>query len=100
MYNWYHEYRPWAFRIGSVLLWIMSASIYTAYVAVMLGYDSGLSFFTFITHNERAHVPGVTIFTLVTLVYFSFIMFWALAQMRLAGLLELIEGETTPYSLR
>ena len=87
-------------RISSIFLAIMSVSIYLAYIAVMLGYESGFSFFTYITHNDNAHVPGITVFTLITLVYFSFIMFWSLAQMRLAGLLELIKGETTPYSLR
>ncbi|GMH84178.1 hypothetical protein TL16_g09840 [Triparma laevis f. inornata] len=99
IFDWYHEYRPWAMRISSIILTIMSLSIYFAYIAVMLGYSSGLSFFTYVTHRENAHVPGITVFTLITLVYFSFIMFWSLAQMRLAGQLELIIGETTPYSL-
>ena len=98
-FNWYHEYRPWVMRVSSICLWIMSFAILMAYIAVMVGYDSGLSFFTYLTHRAGAHVGGITVFTLLTLSYFSFLMFWSLAQMRLSGLLELIQGETTPYSL-
>ena len=86
-------------RITSVMLWVMSFAILMAYIAVMVGYDSGLSFFTFVTHRPGAHVGGITVFTLLTLGYFAFIMFWSLMQMRLAGEIELIAYETTPYSL-
>jgi len=98
-FDWYNEYRPWLMRISSIMLWVLSFAILMAYIAVMVGYDSGLSFFTYVTHRQGAHVGGITVFTLLTLGYFAFVMFWSLMQMRLSGEYELIAYETTPYSL-
>jgi hypothetical protein len=99
-YWWHIKWKPRLQKLTSILLGFFSLSIALAYIGVMAGYDSDLSFFKDIVHNDSIHVGGITTFTLFSLGYMSTVIFWSLGQMRLAGMVELVpDRQTTPYSL-
>jgi len=98
--KWMYFWRPMLLKVAACTTGAISATFLLAYIGVMTGYSSGLSFFTLIVHSPTSHVGSVTVFCLATLGYFSFVLFWSLGQMRVAGQMELIGGrETTPKSL-
>ena len=79
---WYIKWKPRLQRVMSVFLGLFSFIIVLAYIGVMTGYNSHLSFFKDIVHSEKVHMGGITTFTLFSLGYMSWIIFWSLGQMR------------------
>ncbi|GMI22775.1 hypothetical protein TeGR_g11457, partial [Tetraparma gracilis] len=60
MVKWMYFWRPIVLRSGSVALGLLSFAFLLAYIGVMTGYNSGISFFTIIVHHDTSHVGGIT----------------------------------------
>jgi|NorSeaMetagenome_1021524.scaffolds.fasta_scaffold167129_2 hypothetical protein len=61
---WYIRWKPMIQKVSSVTLGMFSFTIAMAYIGVMLGYESDLSFFKDIIHSPKVHVGGITTFAL------------------------------------
>jgi hypothetical protein len=98
MYNWEIKYRPVLLKIAAVLFLSLSLFSFLGVINSMKGVSQNTSVYFLAVHGGET-VGGITLFILVTLGYVTYLTTWALFQMRLAGLMELVPHRTTPESL-
>ena len=98
-YNWYVRTRPLLFKLGAVVAAVFSLFSYLGVVGSMHNVNSNVSVYFLAVHSPSANGAGVVVFVLVTFGYAAYVAFWALFQIRVAGLMELVPFSTTPESL-
>lgn len=98
MYNWEIKNKPYFLKALAAFFLTLSLFSFLGVISSMAGVDKSTSVYFIAVHNGES-VAGVTIFILITLGYVVYLTTWALFQMRLAGLMELVPHRTTPESL-
>ena len=98
-YEWHVHYRPLLFKSGCFFCSLLSLFSFLGVVGSMDGVDFNVSVYYKATHDSKATPAGITLFLFITLGYSTYITYWALFQVKMAGLLELQPHRTTPESL-
>lgn len=97
-YKWYCIYRPVLYRVAAVAAFCLSVLSFIGVVSSMHNIPpDGSPYFTMV--HSAATPGGIVIFILVTLGYSVFVTLWSLFQMKLGGMMEMVQGRTTPESL-
>eukprot|EP01038_Epipyxis_sp_PR26KG_P013392 gene13392-17956_t len=96
---WYIKVKPILLKIAALLAGLMSILSFLGVVCSMTGVRNEVSVYFLATHDSQATVGGITVFILFTFGYTVYITSWAIFQMRLSGLMELVPMRTTPESL-
>jgi len=95
---WHLKILPWCRRIGAVLALAIAIFMLLGVMGSING-AKGVSIYYHIVHSDSANAGGIVIFVLFTLGYTAYITLWSLLQVKVAGLMELVEGQTTPQSM-
>jgi hypothetical protein len=98
-HKWFVTYRPWAMKIGAIVLALMSLFSFIGVCSCMAGADNSASIYYKAVHDPSATAGGIVIFIFGSLGYTAYITSWALFQMNFAGLMILVKYSTTPESL-
>ena len=99
-YNWHVKYRPMYLKFASICCFILSIFSFLGVVCSMMGVNNEVSVYFLAVHDtDHANRGGIALFILITLGYTVYITTWALFQMKIAGMMELVPYRTTPLSL-
>lgn len=100
-YKWYIKYKPILLKVASIACFVLSLFSFLGVVCSMQGVDNGVSVYFRAVHGSDDYVNrgGIALFILVTLGYTVYMTTWALFQMKIAGMMELVPYRTTPLSL-
>ena len=98
-YNWITKYKVWGKRTLATLWLCVSVMSFVGAICSMEGISPYNSPFFLAAHDPNASITGLIFFVFVTLGYVAYVSMWSLFQMRLAGLMDLVPGRTTPESL-
>lgn len=100
-YKWHIKYKPWLLVVGTVLCSVLSLFSFLGVVCSMQGVDNNVSVYFQAVHGSDDYVNrgGIALFILITLGYTVHMTTWALFQMKIAGMMELVPYRTTPLSL-
>ena len=98
-YGWHTVWKRW--WNGFVCFVWVACSVFSFVGAVcsMKGISPYNSPYFLAIQAEGASTGGIVIFILFTLGYTTYVSMWSLFQMRMAGLMDLVPGRTTPESL-
>lgn len=100
-YKWFIKYKPVLLKVAAVFCLVLSLFSFLGVVCSMQGVDNGVSVYFRAVHGSEDYVNrgGIALFILVTLGYTVYMSTWALFQMKIAGMMELVPYRTTPLSL-
>ena len=98
-YNWEILYRPRLLKLLAIVALAFSIFSFLGVVCSMNGVTNQASVYFLAVHTTNIQGGGIVVFILVTLGYTTYITFWSLFQMRIAGMMELVPFRTTPESL-
>lgn len=98
-YSWHIVVRPVLNKALAGVAAVFSLFSYLGVIGCMKNVRNSVSVYYLAVHDPYATGGGVVIFILVTMGYCVYVAFWSLFEMRLAGLMELVPGCTTPESL-
>ncbi len=98
-YHWQLDYRPKVLKVVSVCMALMSIFSFIGVVSSMGGIDPKNSIYFIAVEDPRATTGGIVIFIFFTLGYTVYVTLWSLFQIKFAGLMDLVPGQTTPESL-
>ena len=98
-YNWYIFWKPTFLQLASLCCYVLSAFSIVGVICSMDGVPSTASLYFVTVHDASATPAGIASFVLFSLGYATYVSFWALFQIRLAGFMELVPFKTTPESL-
>ena len=98
-YRWHLKIIPLLYRVGAVLTALLAIFMLLGVIGSIKGVASNVSVYYTIVHSDSANATGIVIFVLFTLGYTAYITLWSLLQVKVAGLMELVEGSTTPESM-
>eukprot|EP00595_Chromulina_sp_UTEXLB2642_P000739 CAMPEP_0196763202 /NCGR_PEP_ID=MMETSP1095-20130614/3632_1 /TAXON_ID=96789 ORGANISM="Chromulina nebulosa, Strain UTEXLB2642" /NCGR_SAMPLE_ID=MMETSP1095 /ASSEMBLY_ACC=CAM_ASM_000446 /LENGTH=748 /DNA_ID=CAMNT_0042115913 /DNA_START=674 /DNA_END=2920 /DNA_ORIENTATION=+ len=99
-YIWYCEVKPIVLKIVAFLAFCLSVLSFIGVVCSMKGVNSEASpYFNIVHDNSSSTSASIVVFIFVSLGYTLYVTIWSLFQMRVEGMMELVEGRTTPESL-
>lgn len=96
---WHLKIRPMLRKIGAILAFAVAIFMLMGVMGSINGASSSISLYYHIVHSDSATAGGIVIFVLFTLGYTAYITLWSLLQVKVAGLMELVPGQTTPQSM-
>jgi hypothetical protein len=96
---WHIKILPVLRRVGAVLALAVAIFMLMGVMGSINGASSAISIYYHIVHSDSATAGGIVIFVLFTLGYTAYITLWSLLQVKVAGLMELVDGHTTPQSM-
>jgi len=102
--NWLVVYRPWVMKFFAFCAGVMSLFVILGQIGMMAGYDSGVSIWSDVLHDEDRSGGGIVWFAMFSLGYCTYLVFWSLFRVRLTiggvALMELIpDQQTSSYSM-
>lgn len=99
-YVWYVKVKPILFKILSVLFFVTSFFSFLGVIGSIKGVPLKTSVYFVILHANNVTGAGIVIFTLLTLGYACYVTLWALHEMKIAGIMELVDRNGTwPVSM-
>ena len=98
-YKWEIEYKPYYHKACAIGFGMLSMFSFIGAICSMNGVEPSNSVYFLAVNDDTATAGGIVIFIFFTLGYVVYVSFWALFQMKLAGLMDLVVGGTTPESL-
>lgn len=97
--KWFLVYKPLCFKFFAVVAFVLSFFSFLGAISSMHGVDVSSSVYFLAVHSPQATAAGVVIFIFFSLGYASYITMWAMFQIRLPGLMELVPYSTSPEGL-
>ena len=98
-YFWLTTWRRYMYAI-ICLVWVLcSVFSFIGAICSMKGINPNNSVYFLAIQDDRATTGGIVIFIFFTIGYVAYVTMWSLFQMRMAGLMDLVPGRTTPESL-
>lgn len=99
-YMFYVYYKPILYRVTAVLCAVLSVFSYLGVIGSMSGVSRDVSIYGIAVHSNQTSGAGILVFVLITLGYAAYVTMWALFQMRIANMMELLPDQhTTANSL-
>lgn len=98
-YKWQLKIKPLLLRISALLIAVMSIFSFIGVACSISTVDPKYSIYNTAVENPQATMGGIVVFIFFTLGYVVYVTFWALFQLKFAGLMDLVPGKTTPNSL-
>ena len=98
-YNWHIHYSPILLRILAIAMGIMSFLSFLGVISTMSGVNNASSVYFLAVHEGHPSFSGVLIFILITMGYAVYTALWALFQMNLLGLMQLVPHRTSAVCL-
>lgn len=99
-YMFYVYYKPILYRVAAVLCAVLSIFSYLGVIGSMSGVSRDVSIYGIAVHSNQTSGAGILVFVLITLGYAAYVTMWALFQMRIANMMELLPNQhTTANSL-
>lgn len=99
-YMWYIKVQPILYRFGAVICGIVSLLSYLGVIGSIGGVPLQTSPYYVAVHDNTTTGSGITIFVLLTLGYACYVTMWALFEMKIAGIMELVDNKGTwPLSM-
>ena len=97
-YRWYVLYKPWLYRIGALIGYILSFFSFLGVVCSMQGVPNLTSPYFLAVHNAYT-AAGVVIFILLSLGYTTYVTLWSVFLIKIPGFVELVPFRTSPEYL-
>ena len=98
-YNWHIHYSPILLRILAIAMGIMSFLSFLGVISTMSGVNNASSVYFLAVHEGHPSFSGVLIFILITMGYAVYTALWALFQMNLLGMMQLVPHRTSAVCL-
>lgn len=98
-YGWITVWKRWWNGFICFVWVVCSVFSFIGAICSMKGISPYNSPYFLAIQAEGASTSGIVIFILFTIGYTTYVSMWSLFQMRMAGLMDLVPGRTTPESL-
>ena len=97
---WYTKIQPIIYRVCAVLSGCLSILSYLGVISGMQGVSNSASPYSIAVHDDKATGTGITVFVLLTLGYTCYVVMWALFEMKISSIMELVTNQGTwPLSM-
>lgn len=98
-YMWHIHRKPLLLKGAAVCALLLSIFSFLGVIGSMHGTSENVSVYFLAVHSDQSSGSGIVVFILATLCYTAYVALWAILQVKVAGLMELVPGRTTPASM-
>lgn len=99
-YLWYVKVQPAVCKFFGFVFGVVSLLSYLGVIGTISGVPLNFSPYFVAVHDKKSTGPGIVIFVLLTLGYACYVTIWALFEMKISGVMELVDNKGTwPLSM-